>query len=142
MPRLITILLLLTLGGCVIYPMRVVLPLETTVVDSSTGKPVPNVKYIRVVCDIHDFSCKEPTIDTGESDENGRIGLSGHRKWGVWLPLPGGLPAPNHQIAIWAEGYKVVIFSQYDDDIERFKNMQRNIKVKLILDAIPKKIEC
>jgi len=114
------------------------MPLETTVLDASTGKPIPKVKFVRVVCDIHNFGCRGAKIDSGEGTEDGRIDLSGHRRWGVWLPVPGGLPVPNHQIAIWADGYKVVVFSQYDDDIDKFKVRQENENIAKILETVPK----
>lgn len=111
----LVVLLLVALAGCFPYHARVVMPLRTQVVDAGTGLPISGAKVLRVMCDIHDFTCSNATVDRGETDQQGRIDLPGKRKWQLVIPLPGGLPTPNHQIAIWKPGYVAFVFSQYGD---------------------------
>jgi len=109
---LISLLPLLT--GCP-YPARTVMPLETQVVDAGTGTPIGGASVLRIVCDIHDRKCTNGQLEKSETDKDGKIKLKGKRQWGLWFPAPGGLPAPNHQIAIWKPGYQAFAFSQYGD---------------------------
>ena len=138
MKIILTLIFIFFLHGCAIYPMRVVMPFETKVVDATTKEPIENAQYIRIVCDIHNFGCKNAYLDSGKSSPGGIIHLKSKREWGVWIPVPGGLPAPSHQIAIWARGYKVVIFSQYDGDIDEFNRHQKNQEISNLIEQIPK----
>lgn len=126
------------LAGCIIYPMQVVTPLETTVVDAKTGIPIEGAQVLRVVCDIHDYGCNRGKIDIGQTNKEGEIEISGKRQWGIWILGPGGLPVPNHQIAIWKDGYYVFVFSQYGNNIDRFKRrlQSQGGNSQMIMDAI------
>ena len=118
--------------------MKVVMPLKTRVIDSETDQPVSGAKVLRIVCDVHDFDCNDAYMDTGATNRNGEIELDGKRKWGVWMPVPGGLPAPNHQIAIWKEGYQAFVFSAYDGDITKFEETVRRADIRKAIKEIPK----
>jgi len=106
------------LTGC-FYPARTIMPLETKVVDAKTGSPIEKATALRVVCDIHDFRCTRGQMDQSETNKDGKVQLDGKWKWRLWFPAPGGLPVPNHHIAIWKSGYKAFVFSQYGniDDV-------------------------
>jgi hypothetical protein len=135
---LIGIALLSLLTGCVLFfPARIVMPLNTTVVDAETGNPVESAKVLRIVCDIHDRSCTHARMDWGQTDQNGVVKASGDRKWGLWVPAPGGLPVPNHQIAIWKEGYYAFVFSQYGN-IDDIKERTSRPDIMDAISAIPK----
>lgn len=133
MKRIIMILMMLSISGCVlIYPARIVMPLQTKVVDSRSGKPIENAKVLRIVCDVHDYRCSRGRVDKLETDSDGIVKASGDRKWGAYIPAPGGMPAPNHHIAVWKDGYYAFVFSQYGniDDIKDRTDRQD------IIDAI------
>jgi hypothetical protein len=115
MKRLLLVLLLVALAGCFPYPARIVMPLRTRVVDAGTGQPISGAKVLRVMCDIHDFTCANAIVDRGETNQEGQIDLPGKRRWQLFIPFPGGMPVPNHQIAIWKPGYVAFVFSQYGD---------------------------
>lgn len=119
-------------SSCMIFPARVVMPLKTKVVDSESSEPVIGAKVLRIVCDIHNHDCSNAKIDYGVTDKNGLVIMNGDRKWGLYILAPGGLPAPNHNIAIWKNGYYAFVFSQYGkiEDILRFA------KRKDLFDAI------
>jgi len=113
------------------------MPLKTRVVDADTGAPIEGATVLRVVCDLHDFRCTGGNMETSKTDKHGEVELSGKRKWGLWIPAPGGLPAPNHQIAIWKSGYQAFVFSQYGsiNDIESGTDRD---DVKKAIHEVPK----
>jgi len=115
MKKIILLLVLFPLlTGCP-YPARVIMPLETQVLDAENGSPIEGAQVLRIVCDVHDMRCAKGKVERGQTDKNGKIEMNGERKWGVWFPAPGGIPAPNHRIAIWKTGYQAFVFSQYGD---------------------------
>src|SRR5438876_4471902 len=118
----LTLVLLLSFQGCIIAPLRVAETLDVKVVDAQNGALIQGAKVIYFVCDIHDFQCKHATIVRTTSNESGDLKIEGHRKWGVWIPAPGGLPVPNHFIAIWAPGYSAFVFGQYGDTVESIRH--------------------
>lgn len=61
------------------------------------------------------YICKEGRVVRTTADEQGRVYISGKRRWGFYIAAPGGLPVPDHLIAIWAHGYSTYIFSQYSN---------------------------
>jgi len=136
MKKIILLFLLPLLTGCP-YPARTVMPLETQVVDADSGSPIESAIVFRVVCDIHDFRCIHGQVEKGKTDQDRKIELEGKRKWGLWIPAPGGLPVPSHQIAIWKSGYEAFVFSQYGDinDIELSTDRE---DVKKALQEVPK----
>lgn len=122
-----------SISGCFIFPLKTVEPLKTTVVDSETGEPIAGAVVLRIVCDVHDFSCENALIEKTITNEKGTVRFGSKRKSGPWFPAPGGLPVPNHQIAIWKEGYFAFVFSQYDYDIDNFA---AHVKSREIIEAI------
>lgn len=124
------------LGGCIPWPIQIIEPLDVSVVDATTGQPLANVEYLRIVCDVHDFTCAHARVDAGLAAD-GHLALPGRRDWGPWTPVPGGLPAPNHQIAIWKPGYQAFVFSQYDDDIDSFASKIERLDIKRQTARIP-----
>jgi hypothetical protein len=126
MKKALLIFHLFLLTGCIPYPARVVMPLKTQVVDAESGTPIEGAQVLRIVCDVHDMTCKNAKMDRGQSDNNGNIKMEGERKWGLWFPAPGGFPVPNHRIAIWKSGYQAFVFSQYGsiDDIKSFSKRE------------------
>jgi hypothetical protein len=104
-----------------VAPLRIAEPLDVTVVDAESGAPIPGATTLYFVCDIHDFDFSAARFERRTSNEKGKVKIHGHRKWGVWFPAPGGLPVPNHFIAIWAPGYSAFVFSQYDETVEDLK---------------------
>jgi len=131
-------LLFFVLSGCFAFPLRTIEPLRVTVIDASTGTPIANAIVLRVVCDIHNRDCKDAFIDMNKTNEKGIIRLSGKRDCGPWVAAPGGMPAPNHQIAIWKEGYSAFVFSQFDNDIDKFASKTINKKIIEAVSKIPK----
>jgi hypothetical protein len=141
MKKLNSILLIsmcLTLWGCFVFPLRTIEPLKITVIDASTGTPIEGAIVLRLVCDIHNRDCNNAFIDMNVTNDKGIICLSGKRDFGPWMAAPGGLPVPNHQIAIWKEGYSAFVFSQYDNDIDRFSARTRNKNIIEAVRKIPK----
>lgn len=135
MKMLALIPLLSLVTGCA-YPARIVMPLETRVVDAETGAPIEEATVLRVVCDIHDFKCTHGYVDRAETNHDGKIQLRGRREWGLWIPAPGGLPVPNHQIAIWKAGYEAFVFSQYGD-ISHIQSSTDRADLRTALQEIP-----
>ena len=133
----LTLVLLLSFQGCIIAPLRVAETLDVKVVDAQNGALIQGAKVIYFVCDIHDFQCKHATIVRTTSNESGDLKIEGHRKRGVWIPAPGGLPVPNHFIAIWAPGYSAFVFGQYGDTVESIKTRVRRPDVLEAFDSIP-----
>lgn len=138
-----TVIALLTatfiLGGCVIAPMSVMEPLKITVADATTDAPIANASIVYIVCDVHDSACTRAKLVRAASTPSGHIDIEGQRTWGVWFPAPGGLPAPNHFIAIWAPGYSPFLFSQYEDTVEKLKWRYETKRPDILeaLNAIP-----
>ncbi|MBI5695132.1 MAG: hypothetical protein HZC51_05230 [Nitrospirae bacterium] len=128
--------MLLLLSGCFPFPARTTMPLRTTVVDAESGAPIEGAKVLRIVCDLHDFDCSHAVIDRGHTDQDGYIKMSGKRKWGIWIPAPGGMPVPNHQIAIWKPGYQAFVFSQYGKVEDVARHTKRN-DLKEAIQEIP-----
>jgi len=134
--RFIFLLALLPLlAGCP-YPAQVIMPLTTQVVDAESGAPIEGAQVLRIVCDVHDMQCKKAKMDRGQSDKNGNIKMRGERKWGVWFPAPGGVPAPNHRIAIWKTGYQAFVFSQYGS-IDNIKSFTTREDLKKAVQEVP-----
>lgn len=126
------------LSGCFIAPLRVACPLKVTVEDAATGSPIPEARVIYIVNDHHDFFCREEgRIVRAVSDKSGHVDISGKRKWGFWIAAPGGLPVPDHLIAIWAPGYSTYLFSQYSNIADRKKRCENRSDMLQALDEIP-----
>ena len=138
MKKIVPYVFFLALSGCAIYPMQTIMPLESKVVDSETGKPLHNIQYIRIVCDIHDFDCSGASLEEGIAQNGSKFELDNERRWGLYVFVPGGLPVPNHQIAIWKKGYKAVVFSQYDGNIDQFASKAERLDIREAINKIPK----
>jgi len=117
--------------------MRTVEPVDAKVIDANTGKQLDDVNYLRIACDVHDFGCGHALLEKGISRE-GILQLDSKRRWGLWMPVPGGVPVPNHQIAVWKDGYYAFIFSQYDANIDEFARRANRADIKSAIDQIPK----
>lgn len=128
--------LLTTVSGCAL-PLKVAQTMDTTVIDSTTLEPIANAQYFRIVCDLHDYDCSSAYIERGFTSNDGKIDLGSKRKWSIWFPAPGGLPVPNHQIAIWASGYTALLFSQYNQDIERFRQQIEREDINRLINEVP-----
>ena len=129
--------LLLLVSGCIVVPLRVMEPFEVTVTDSETVTPISNATIVYLACDVHDFRCRHADLVRGTSSATGIVKIDGRRKWGIWIPAPGGLPAPNHFIAIWAPGYSAFVFAQYGDTVESRKRGIDRADILEALNAIP-----
>ena len=129
--------LLLSVQGCFVAPLRVAETLDVTVVDAENGAPIRDATAVYFVCDIHDFQCRHATLLRTTSNARGDLKIRGRREWGVWFPAPGGLPVPNHFIAIWAPGYSAFVFGQYRDTVESIRHRVPRQDVLEALDSIP-----
>jgi len=118
------------------YPARTVMPLKTEVVDAESGQPIEGASYLRIVCDVHDFNCSSAKIDRGITRKDGFIEVNGERKWGLYIFAPGGVPVPNHNIAIWKPGYLAFVFSQYGN-IETIKETTDREDIIKAINEIP-----
>ena len=105
--------------GCIVAPLPISAPLDITIVDASSGLPIPGAVVVHYVCDVHEFSCRNARLVRTTSSAGGRVEIPRRWRWGLWIAAPGGLPVPNHFIAVWAPGYSPFMFSQYDDPLER-----------------------
>lgn len=120
------VVLVLSLGGCIIWPLKVAEELDVEVIDATSGTPISYAEVVYLACDVHDFSCSKAKLVRTKANDKGQIDIDSTRRWGVWIPAPGGIPAPNHLIAIWAPGYSAFVFSQYEDTIAmRMSGTQR-----------------
>ena len=114
------IVLALALGGCFIWPLKVAEELDVQVIDAKTNDPISNADVVYLACDVHDFgTCSHARLVRTKASDSGSVQISSKRRWGIWLPAPGGMPAPNHLIAIWAPGYKAFVFSQYGNSVAK-----------------------
>ncbi len=91
------------------------MPLRVTVQDADTGSPIPDATIIYIASDIHDYLCKEGRVIRTRTDSGGKVDISGKWRFGVWLIAPGGLPMPQHIVAISAPGYSTYLFGRYDE---------------------------
>lgn len=110
--------LTLNWGGC-IWPLKIAEEFRAEVIDATSTNPIPLADVVYLACDFHDFSCNHATLVRTKADEHGKINIGSTRRWGFWLPAPGGIPVPNPLIAIWARKYKAFVFAQYPDSIDR-----------------------
>jgi len=134
---LAAVLLGLILSGCFVWPMKVAYELEVTVVDAKTERPIPGAQVVYLACDVHDFDCSHARLIRTVGDKEGVVDIAGKRRWGIWIPAPGGLPVPDHLVAIWAPGYSAFVHSQYGDSPERRREETLRQDIKEALKAIP-----
>ena len=130
---MLTIGLVLSFQGCFVAPLRVADNLDVTVVDAQSSLPIPQATLVYLVCDVHDIECRHAILARASSSEGGRLRVCGRREWGPWVPAPGGLPVPNHFVAIWAPGYSAFVFGQYDRTVESKKRL---VGCQDVLDAL------
>jgi hypothetical protein len=109
--------LILNCGGC-IWPLKIAEEFRAEVIDASSENPISFADVVYLACDFHDFSCNHATLVRTKADEQGKIDIGSTRRWGFWLPAPGGIPVPNHLIAVWAPRYLAFVFAQYPDSID------------------------
>jgi hypothetical protein len=124
--------------GCLIAPLPVAAPLRVTVIDAQDQTPIANAMVLYLACDIHDFGCEHAKLVSTTSSQKGQVKIDGERKWGFWVLAPGGVPVPNHFIAIWAPGYSAFVFGQYGDTVESKKRRVRRSDIREALRSIPK----
>jgi hypothetical protein len=116
---IVALALILTCQGCIVAPLQVAAALDVSIIDADSGAPIGGANVVYFVCDIHDFACDRGRLVRTTASSSGKVKIPGQRQWGLWIAAPGGLPVPNHFIAIWAPGYSPFVFSQYDDSLER-----------------------
>jgi hypothetical protein len=117
--------------------MKVGYDVKVTVVDAETDHPIPNAQVVYLACDVHDFGCSHAPLIQTVADTEGVVDIAAKRRWGIVIPAPGGLPAPDHLIAIWAPGYSAFVFSQYGDTPERKRERTLRQDIREALQAIP-----
>lgn len=127
----------LLLTGCVFAPLPISAPLRTTVVDSDSGAAIPGAQVLRVVKDVHDSGGRDERVVRTTTDAQGKVSVPRVWRWGLWISAPGGLPVPNHLIAIWAPGYRTFLFHQYDDLAARERDATRD-EIRAALREIPR----
>ncbi|MFI5305077.1 MAG: hypothetical protein ACHQYP_09825 [Nitrospiria bacterium] len=127
----------LIISGCFIAPLRVSEELKVLIVDAQSNNPIPNAQVLYLVHDIHEAGWKKAKMVRLTSDNNGNVEIPGRRRWGFWIPAPGGLPVPDHFIAIWAAGYAAYVFSQYDSEFELRHLEPLREDIRMALDEIP-----
>ena len=113
------VILALSLRGCFIWPLKVAEELDVEVIDAESERPIPRAEVVYLACDFHDFSCNRAKLVRTQSNEKGKTEIDSTTRWGLWISAPGGIPVPNHLIAIWAPGYSAFVFSQYPESIGR-----------------------
>jgi hypothetical protein len=126
-----------SLSSCFVAPLRVAMPLHITVEDADTGAPVQDAKVLYIASDIHDYFCKEGRVVHTKTNINGQVDISGKWKFGIWVIAPGGLPAPQHIVAISAEGYSTYLFGQYEFMKSRQKSCDIQSDIVKALTEIP-----
>jgi hypothetical protein len=132
------VILALSLDGCLIWPLKVAEELDVEVIDATSGTPIPYAEVVYVACDIHDFKCNKAKLVRTKANDKGQINIDNTRRWGVWIPAPGGIPVPNHLIAIWAPGYSAFVFSQYEETIaSRISGTQREDIISALREIPP-----
>ncbi len=131
------VILALSLGGCFVWPLKVAEELDVEVIDAESGSPIPRAEVVYLACDFHDFSCNRAELVRTQSNDKGKIEIDSTRRWGIWLPAPGGIPVPNHLIAIWAPGYQAFVFSQYPESIARRVSSTKREDIIRALREIP-----
>jgi hypothetical protein len=134
---LVLILLAANIGGCIIWPLKISSELEVQVLDAATGAPIPHAHVVYVACDIYDFDCSHARVVRTTANEKGEIDIESMRRFGFWVLAPGGLPVPNHLIAIWASNYGAFVFSQYGDTIDQRKQQTKRQDIMNVLNEIP-----
>lgn len=142
-----SVLSLFILTGCIYGTVRVAEPLDVIVVDAETKEPISGASVVYLVCDLHDYGCSRGKLIRTTSNEKGEIKIEDETKTGIWLLFPGGLPAPDHLIAIWADGYSAFVFIQYggcaapidelDELLEIKKKRITKTDILKALDEIP-----
>jgi hypothetical protein len=105
-------------AGCIVAPLPVSAPVDALIVDADDDRPIAGAAVVHFVCDVHDFHCHHGRLVRTESSADGRVRIPRRWRWGLWIAAPGGLPVPNHFVAIWAPGYSPFVFSQYEDPLE------------------------
>lgn len=129
--------LALSLDGCLIWPLNVAEELDVEVIDATSGIPIPYAEVVYVACDAHDFKCSKANLVRTKANDKGQIEIDSTRQWGVWIPAPGGIPVPNHLIAIWAPGYSAFVFSQYEGTIASRISRTKREDIIRALQEIP-----
>ncbi len=125
----------LTQNGCV-WPMTVAEALDVRVMDSKTMSPIPFAEVVYLACDWHDFDCNQARLIRTRADKHGALMIDRQRRWGLWLPAPGGIPVPIHLIAIWSSGYSPFIFGP-EDVIQRRIPWTPRRDIRDALEEIP-----
>lgn len=108
-----SVLSLFILTGCMYGTIYLAKPLDVVVVDAETEEPIQGASVVYLVCDLPDYGCSRCRLIRTISNEKGEIKIEGESRTGIWLVAPGGLPVPDHLIAIWADGYSAFVFIQY-----------------------------
>lgn len=134
--RLFLTVVSLCLTGC-IWPLPVAQELDVQVIDAESNKPIPKAEVVYLACHVHDHECKEGHLVRTKTTDEGKVHISKLYGWGPWLPAAGGLPAPNHIIAIWAEGYSAFVFTQYGESVEQRQNDTKREDIRSALQEIP-----
>ncbi|MBK7419787.1 MAG: hypothetical protein WAU44_09055 [Nitrospira sp.] len=134
--RLLLPFISLCLTGC-IWPLPVAHELNVQVTDAFSSQPIPKAQVVYLACHVHDYDCSNGHLVRTETTEEGKIHISQTYGWGPWFPAAGGLPAPNHLIAIWAQGYSAFVFTQYGDSVSQRLNDTKRGDVRSALQEIP-----
>ncbi len=125
------------LCGCFVAPLRVAMPLHVKVEDADTGNPIPDAKVLYIASDIHDYLCKEDRVIRTKADDKGQVDISGKWKFGIWIIVPGGLPAPQHIVSISAPSYSSYVFGRYEEMKSRKKLCDSHSDILEALAEIP-----
>jgi hypothetical protein len=134
---LVLTLLATNLGGCIIWPLKVSNELEVQVLDADTGAPIPHAQVVYIACDIHDFDCSHARVVRTTANERGEVDIESKRRFRIWVAAPGGLPVPNHFIAIWAPDHGAFVYCQYGDTIDRWKQYIDRQDIINVLNEVP-----
>ncbi len=134
--RLFLAVMSLSLTGC-IWPLPVAQELDIQVIDAHSSKPIPKAQVVYLACHVHDYGCSKGHLVRTQTTDEGKVHINKIHSWGPWIPAAGGLPAPNHLIAIWAQGYTAFIFAQYGDSVSQRLNDTKREDVRSALQEIP-----